>query len=142
MDSLENEIAPHILRVSLADSPADPLACDQNGESVTPNLHVRRKSWQDAGGQSMTEIVENISRSHRHSLSSEAVQLSVPGSVESKVKLFTELAEVKCCSPESASKGSHEVEGEKETLSFVHQSGLFKHFFVVNHYVLVVHNVS
>jgi len=68
----------------------------------------------------MTEIVENISRSHRHSLSAEAVVLSVPGSVVEKVKLFTELAEVRGGTsglaeppdPGSDSRERHGLEGE------------------------------
>lgn len=109
VEFLKNEMVPHIVTVAPADSPADLNACDRSGESVPHNLHVRRKSSQDAGGQSMTEIVENISRSHRHNLSSEAVQLSVPGSVEEKVKLFTELAEVK-----GSTQGIAEPSGPKD----------------------------
>ena len=132
VDSLMKEVVSHILSDAILNSPADSIAADLRGRPSTnegENTHVRRKSWQDAGEQSMTEIVESISRSHhRHSLSAEANLLSVRGSVVEKVKLFTELAEVKGAIPElaespapdSVSQECHEAEGERELLAFLH----------------------
>jgi hypothetical protein len=122
VDSLMKEVVSHILPEGIAKSPVDANAIVPNGKPSTHEYHVRRKSWQDAGDQSVTEIVESISRSHRHSFSAEAIFLSAAGTVEKKVKLFTGLAEVKVASskladpsaPVSVSKERHEVEGEGE----------------------------
>ncbi|KAG0601076.1 hypothetical protein M758_11G082200 [Ceratodon purpureus] len=98
VDSLMQEVVSHILPESISKSPIDANGITPNGRPSTREYHVRRKSWQDAG-ETVTEIVESISRSHRHSFSAEAIFLSAPGSVEQKVKMFTGLTEVKVTSP-------------------------------------------
>ena len=120
VDSLTKQVSDS-LPEAIAKLPADSNAVVAH-DRPRNKFHVRRKSWQDAGELPVTEIVESISRSHRHSFSAEAIFLSAPGSVEKKVKLFTGLAEVKPASPGitepsppgSDSKERHEAEGEAQ----------------------------
>lgn len=120
VDSLMREVVSHIIPEEIANASVDSKATLENGRSPAHELQSVGNNWPETGEQSMTEIVENISRSHRHSLSAEANLLSVPGSVEEKVKLFTVLAEVRGGSPDradspessTASKERHEAEGD------------------------------
>jgi len=93
VDSVMREVVSHILPGHVVNSPSDFKVPELNGTFSENEVHSEGIDLHDEGEQSMTEIVENISRSHRHSLSAEAVLLSVRGSVEEKLKMFTELAE-------------------------------------------------
>lgn len=91
VDSLMKEVVSCIL-------PEDGLNPTPETQKIevqppTGEFHIRRKSWHEAD-LTVVEEDENVVKSHRHSLSAEAVLLSVPGSVVEKVKMFTELAVV------------------------------------------------
>lgn len=119
VDSLMREVVSHFLPDHIANSSADSKTAELNGRSSAHEFQRGGNNWQDAAEQSVTENVENISRSHRLSLDAEA-DLQSRGSVEGKVKLFTELAEVRSVTPGlaepsdpgSASKERHGAEGD------------------------------
>jgi hypothetical protein len=91
VDSLMKEVVSCILPEDGLKS--TPETKETEVQPPTAEFHIRRKSWHEAD-LTMVEEDENVVKSHRHSLSAEAVLLSVPGSVVEKVKMFTELAVV------------------------------------------------
>lgn len=93
VDSLMKEVVSCILPEDSLNSTPETKEIEVNAQPPTAEFHIRRKSWHEAD-LTLVQEDENVVKSHRHSLSAEAVLLSVPGSVVEKVKMFTELAVV------------------------------------------------
>ncbi|XP_024361379.1 uncharacterized protein [Physcomitrium patens] len=128
VDSLMQEVVSLILPEDVSFSPSEPSAA-QLSDSLSPvTSQERRESSQSAGNQSLMLVEEKVPRHHRHTLSADAVLLSVHCkgersllSVEDKVKLFSQLAVVGGVIPE-ATDAPVIASGGRQELTVVEES--------------------